>query len=266
MASSNLLDRWLAIIPALAGLPLRIQHARRQLYERPDDELTRCLDALCARAEQTERVAQETLLAFIPTVLDPDHVDRCAALRAAAIELGLPAAGRLLRCATPGGHLPPPRAKAADQAEQEAQATLIHGDGRPLALGERRALARRPSRQALHRMLRDPHPMVVSILLANPQVTEEDVLVMAARRPAVPAVQCEIAKRYPHKPRLRRAVVLNPGTPPAVGVPLLGLLSLPELRQVIRAMDVGSVVRATAHEIAELRPPPEGKADSPSRH
>ena len=55
-----------------------------------------------------------------------------------------------------------------DEAEAPMTAPEVarHGD-RPLTLGERKSLARQPSRAALARLLRDPHPAVVELLLDN---------------------------------------------------------------------------------------------------
>ena len=55
-------------------------------------------------------------------------------------------------------------------------------DGRPLSLGERKSLARRPGRDLVLRVLRDPHPDVIRILLGNPRVTEDDLVRLCARR------------------------------------------------------------------------------------
>jgi hypothetical protein len=51
------------------------------------------------------------------------------------------------------------------------------------------------------------------------------------------------------------AIALNPGSPPAVSVPMLGLMMRPELGEVVRAADLPAVVRATARELYQLRPP-----------
>jgi hypothetical protein len=262
--SPRLADRWLATIPALADHELRVRVATTELQAAARGTVAESLDELCARAEQSEDLARETLIAFVPVVVDPAQIGWVAELRAKTTELGLLAAGRLLRCSTPGGHLPPPRSRREDHAEQEAQSALTHGDGRPLTLGERRALARRPSRHTLHRMMQDPNPMVVRIVLNNPKITEEDVVRMAARRPAVPSVLCEIAKTWTLRPRVRLTVALNPGAPPAVAVPLLSLLAAHELRQIIRSTQLSAVVRATANEIVAVRPPPENDAEPPA--
>jgi len=251
-------ERWIATIPGLADHALRVEYARSELYALEDQILTESLEQVCRRAERTDPPAREVMMAWVPVVVDAQHVERIATVRALGHELGLEGLGRLLACSTPSGHLPPARAMGEDQAKQQAShGTLSHRDGRPLTLGERRALARSPSRAVLVKLLRDPHPMVVRLLLANPRLTEQDVVRMAARRPISAPVVCEIAKTWIRQAGIRRAIVLNPGTPPAVSVPLLALMSRPELRQVAQAMDVGPIVRSLAHEIAELRPPPQ---------
>lgn len=248
-------------MPGLADHDLRVRYACGELYDHDCRVVGGSLEEICARSEQSEPLARDVLAAFVPVVVDPAHIARVAEVRSQGLKLGLPAVGRLLRCSTPGGHLAPPRAKSGDAAEQEAATSLTHRDGRPLTLGERRALARRPSRASLNRMMRDPHPMVVRILLGNPKITEEDVMRMATRRPAVPAVLCEIARTWTRRARVRVCVALNPGAPPAVSIPLLGLLAAHELRQVVRATELPAVVRATAQEIAAVRPPPDGPAE-----
>ena len=66
-----------------------------------------------------------------------------------------------------------------------------YGRGRPLTLGERKSLARRPDRAMLDRLLHDPHPDVIRRLLRNPRLTEDDVVRLAARRPGRPEVLVE---------------------------------------------------------------------------
>ena len=54
--------------------------------------------------------------------------------------------------------------------------------GRPLTLGERKSLARTHDRSLIQRVVRDPHPDVIRILLDNPSLTEEDVGRVCAQR------------------------------------------------------------------------------------
>jgi len=242
-------ERWLATVPSLTDHKLKVSYARVELYEAPVDELAVGLNAICQDAEQTGHAARDVLSAFVPLLIDTAHLDRAAAIRATALAATLPAAGRLLRGSSMEGHLLDQRIGGGDAR------VLKRADGRPLSLGERRALARRPSRASLDRLMGDPHPMVMRIVLNNPRITQEDVVLMAARRPAVPEAVVEIAKTWSHHGRVRLAIVLNPGTPPAVSVPMLGLLVRSELRDVKNAADLPATVRATAHDLYDLRPP-----------
>ena len=92
-------------------------------------------------------------------------------------------------------------------------------------------------------------------------MTEDDVVRLAARRPAFADVIAEIARHpgWTTRPRVRMAIVQNPGTPTEIAVPLVRLLIRPELLQVTAAADVPAIVRAAATELLERRPPVPGK-------
>ncbi len=236
------LGRWLATLPGLSDFPLKVAFARWELLEGQPDELAFAFEELCQRVDAAEEASRAALLAFVPVLVDPENLAPIQGVRLAAREACLPAVSRLLRCSSRQGH----RLDSPEPVDKEERA---------LTLGERRALARKPSRAQLAKLLSDPHPMVAQILLANPRLTESDVVAMAARRPAIAKVMVEIAKSWCRRPRVRMALVLNPTAPPAVSIPLLGLLARPELREVSRAADLLPVVRVTASEQWELRPP-----------
>jgi hypothetical protein len=65
----------------------------------------------------------------------------------------------------------------------------------------------------------------------------------------------EIARHpeWPSRPRVRMAIVQNPGSPPIVSVPLVRLLIRPELSQIVSATDLPKEVRAAAGELLERR-------------
>jgi hypothetical protein len=247
---SDLAARWSRSVPSLKEPKLRVAYLRAELSSRPLAEIAVALDALAARAEQAEPVAREVLAAAVTVLADPSVSDRKDALRAIADRDALLPLGRLLRArARPSSAMEVPR---VDERTLASSST-----GRPLTLGERRALARQPSRAAFDKLLRDPHPMVVQNLLGNPRLTEDDVVRMIARRPAYPEVIGEVARHpiWSSRPRVRMAIVQNPGTPPEIAVPLVRLLIRPELHQVVSAPDVPALVRAAASEILSRRPP-----------
>src|SRR5262249_28348640 len=144
----------------------------------------------------------------------------------------------------------------APPPEQEARVP-DYGAGRALTLGERRALARRPSRAGFEKLFADPHPMVIRLLLDNPRVTEDDVIRLSSRRPVRSEILAEVIRhgRWSHRVRVRRTLVLNPDAPPELVIPLLGLLTRPELRQVAASTELSALVRATAREFFVRRPP-----------
>jgi hypothetical protein len=256
----DLAARWSRSVPALRESALRVAYLRAEVTSRPLVDVAAALDALCGSAEQADPVAREVLGAAVTALAEPSLTDLVDTLRQLAEHEALLPLARLLRRRTrgePGPDPPPP----VDERMLATSST-----GRVLTLGERRALARRPSRAALDKLLRDPHPMVVQNLLQNPRLTEDDVVRMVARRPAYPEVIAEVARhpRWSQRARVRMAIVQNPGSPPALAVPLIRLLIRPELMQVVEAADIPALVRAAASELLERRPPvPERREGEP---
>lgn len=241
--------RWLKTLPGLADHKLRVGYALAQVQRLPSGELAFGLNAVCQRAEASDATARQVVSAFVPTVVDREMIDKVWSVRTTASVAALLSVGRFLRASTPEGH------EEENASENRTHGVIQNAAGKPLSLGERRALARKPSRRMVDKLMRDPHPMVASILLGNPRITEDDVVRMSAYRPALGKVAGEIAKTWSRSTRVRMALVLNPGVPPALTVPLLPLLVRPELARVMRAADLPAVIRATAREHYELRPP-----------
>ncbi|HVH41803.1 MAG TPA: hypothetical protein VM925_05650, partial [Labilithrix sp.] len=238
-------------------------YVKTVLREREGDvaSLAACLDVVCARAQQAEPAAREALVALVDALQEPSLVALVRRLREEAAGVPLLALDRLLRQPSAIG---PPRdalasvpPKKAWETEPDEDRIPDYGRGRPLTLGERKALARRPDRAMTERLLRDPHPDVIRRLLSNPKITEDDVLSLAARRPCRPEVLVEIARtpRWTHRPRIRMALVLNPDTPMDVSAPLVGLLVRQELHLVATSTKVAPVLRALCLEHLERRPP-----------
>lgn len=161
-----------------------------------------------------------------------------AALYAAAKAQGLEAVGRLFfsddPSATPERPPDPPR---------------------ELTLGHRKTLARSHDRDILQRLLHNPEPEVIEILLQNPKITERDLVALAARRPTDPEVQRRIltASRWIRRYAIKRALVLNPYTPLEISLRLLGLLQGGDLRLVSRSPTLPARLREAADERLEGR-------------
>jgi hypothetical protein len=132
-----------------------------------------------------------------------------------------------------------------------------YGRARPLTLGERKSLARRPARRDIDRLLRDPHPAVIEQLLLNPQLTETDVMKMATSRSINNTSACYILRssRWITANRVRLGLLNNPNIPPWQTVPLLWLCTRPELLALLRASNLPGPLREAAAAHLARRPP-----------
>jgi hypothetical protein len=255
----RLAERWSRSITSLREAELRVGYLRNEMTERPLVAVAAALDELSGLAEQADPVARQVLAAAVTVLADPAGSDLVDALRQLAEHGALLPLARLLRRS---------RAELApDPSAVDERKLATAGSGRVLTLGERRALARRPSRAAFDKLLADPHPMVIENLLQNPRLTEDDVVRIVARRPAYPEVIAAVARHplWSQRVRVRMAIVQNPGAPSAVAVPMVRLLIRPELLQIVAAADVPAVVRAAATELLERRPPVPERRDGGER-
>ena len=195
---------------------------------------------------------------------DPDVLAAVGCLPQALAELDYPARAALYAASHAAGaagfqrlvlNASPPTASAHELDRQLRPERPLRNRGRPLTLGERKALARRPRGDALTELLRDPHPDVVAILLDNPQLTEREVVRVAAMRPAVPAALALVAehRRWSTRPGVRRALVLNPHTPVHVALRLVVTLQPADWDAIIAAGELAEPVRASARELRGRR-------------
>jgi len=239
-------DRFKRAVLSLPDVRLRIDWLDQHVHHQRADVVAALLDVVIGESEISEPKAREVLVTIALWVAGTAREADLDALRQAALQQRLLSLQRVIR-RVPRPSQPP------DSAEPPIP---DYGAGRELTLGERKNLARRSDRQRFDALLRDPHPMVVSELLTNPKTTEDDVVRMAALRPARATTIEAIARtRWLTRRRVRMTVLLNPGSPPRVAVPLVGLCTRSELLEVARGADVPVILRITANELAERRPP-----------
>jgi len=176
---------------------------------------------LVADADATEALESITQAAADPTLT---YAIR-QRLYIAAAERGQAAIGRLFMTASP------PTVHEAQLKKALVPERALKPRGRPLTLGERKSLARTNKREDLLLLLKDPHPAVVEILLGNPHVTEADIVRVASFRPAVPESLTKIAAhpRWSVRHAVKRALVMNPGTPLADAIRVVTTLRTQEL-------------------------------------
>jgi hypothetical protein len=232
---------------------LRTQYVATVARTWPIETFARVLDVVCQRAEQAEVAAREALVAVVDALNSEGIAEVVARLRELASTESLLALERLIR--SPGRGAKAGSGTAREAGERKASG-IQNAQGRPLTLGERKALARRPDREMMKRLLADPHPDVIRRCLHNPRMTEDDLLPLAARRPGRGEVLAEIARsRWVHRSRIRLALVLNPATPLEIAVRIAGLLLKPELEMVARSPRAPGALRAICLEHLARRPP-----------
>jgi len=193
--ASTDVERLKRVVLALPDVALRARWLRDHLSGFSPAEQASMLNALCEDGERSDPLARETLLSVALLFAALGECALVRQLRAAAEARHLWSLERLLRRAPELPHERP-----ADELP-----VPDYGAGRTLTVGERRSLARSPSRRSFDKLLSDPHPLVIRQLLGNPRLTEDDVVRMAARRPAFPEVIAEIARHPSHsqRPRVR---------------------------------------------------------------
>jgi hypothetical protein len=153
---------------------------------------------------------------------------------------------------------------AEDEQAEDKRRIPDFGRGRPLTLGERKSLARTHDRSLIQRVVRDPHPDVVRILLDNPSLTEEDVVRVCAARPNDPNVLQTVYRhrRWVVRYRPRNAILRNPHTPLDTALLLAPLLRRGELKEAATSSELAPPLRLSCKMILDMRTarsePPEG--------
>lgn len=252
---------------------MRTAYLRQELRSLGAPAAAQALELLCARAEEGSDAASTALHALVELLADPTLADARDALRRHARDTKLLTLERLLRrpYVTRGpasGSSPPSRSDSRRLAalfEDDPEAAMRgetrdlpdYGTGRPLTLGERKSIARRPPPDMLPRVLADPHPDVIRMVLASARLTEDDVVRLCSRRPNRGEILAEVARhpRWCHRPRVRAALVLNPHTPSELAISLVVLLRRDELAVVCDSTLLHPAVRAVARERLDRRPP-----------
>ena len=254
-AAFKIAKGWARTIAGVRDPMLQIGWVRAQIARLGVARATDVLTVVLARAEQREKAFEILLLRISLALAETALARERGAIGRIAEARGQTALARFL-----GIDLT--RAVAADGpdagVDDPARLTGSAGEkGRPLALGERKSLARRRDRNLLARVLRDPHPDVIRILLDNPALTEADVVRLCARRPVAPEVLAQVFRhpRWVLRYRVRRTLALNPHTPAELALQLLPHLTPADLKELSRASDVSDRVRAACGFTPSARPP-----------
>ena len=230
-------------LSALEDLELRSRRAAEALRSlEPPEAVALLVDLLRAAGLRSTPAAAalEGVLRALRVELDED--DR-AALRAAAEGSNAPQVLALVTAA------------AATRSFDHDREQWVDREMRARTLGMRKQLARAHDRDLLARLATDQDPSVLRNLLLNPRLTEREVLVAASRRPTRAAALEEIfrSRRWGQNRRVRRALALNPYSPPTLGVAALALLTAPDLREVMADRNLAAEVRGQARRLLAQR-------------
>jgi len=131
--------------------------------------------------------------------------------------------------------------------------------------GVRVAMARSGNRQQLGRMLADTNPLVIRTLLKNPALTESDVLKLSSRRPAAADVQREVfhSQKWSTRYSVKKSLVLNPYTPTDIGMKIVHMLMIQDLRCIAESRDLHPWLRETALQYVRADGTDSGEDDGP---
>ena len=237
------------LLRGIADPGLRVRYAESLLRESSAEELAGPLDDLCRGAEQAEEGPREALIPIALACSAPALAEVVQRLREEAVGRSLLALERFFR----------EPVVTSTPTERRDERNPDYGTGRPLTLGERKSLARRPDPDMLQKILLDPHPDVIEQLLLNPALTEDLLMRLATKRPCDPETLTRIARatKWAMRPRIRLALVLNPYTPRSIASSFVGLLLRQELKLVSETGNVPDSIRALCLEHLERRPPGE---------
>lgn len=234
-------------LAAFADLTIRVSWLRDQLIRTGPIAFAHALEDILTLARTGQGDSRRALLACAVLLV----VDRKAAaireLSQYAEQNALLGLSRLLA---------PPAEDVAPVSTSDERA-VADETGRELSVGERRSLARRPTRRQLERLLADPHPLVLETLFQCPTLTEADVLRVVTKRPARLAAIETLAEspRWLARHNVRLALIHNPNCPQGITLPLLATCLREDLVSVLESTNLPGTVRNAARETL-LRLPP----------
>ena len=239
-AAKALIARWAQV----EELEMRVGLVCERLETMPNDDALRMLDEAYTSSARGNPEAQLVFLAVGWALADPRIYPRRVLLAAAARAVDLHHVADFM------APLSPP-----DDDEQPQRRIPDFGRGRPLTLGERKSLARTHDRSLIQRVVRDPHPDVIRILLDNPSLTEPDVVRICASRPCDPQVLQTVYehRRWVVRYRPRNAIVRNPNTPLDTALLLAPLLRPTELREAATSSELAAPLRLSCRALLERR-------------
>ncbi len=242
------LRRTCLLVANVPELSMRIALVEDRLLSLPDPQTIWCLDQLLRGAMLGHAPSADTALAvslWLARRPPEKHYDLYQSLYQAAASAPHSLVPALLR--HPASHV----AMGAGTKLPEIRLPSMP----ETSLGQRRSLARSSDRRILERLLYEPSPLVLEILLTNPAVTISDVVLIASRRPTIPELLGPIMSvpRWIQIHEIREALAMNPYIQTGHALKLLPTLHRVVLRRLRDASDVHPSVKAFANDLLHLR-------------
>lgn len=236
-------DRLARTLAGLEDPALRVRRASELLASVPSNFAVRIVADLVRGAAQGVAAHEAALEAVLRALHDRKDDPLLADLRLAAHEAEEHTLEGVLSKRAP--------ARVLDKGEPG----YVDREMNARTLGHRKSLARSSDRDFLSRLAHDQDPLVIRNLLENPKLTEREVLIAASRRPTLAAVLEELfrSRRWNTNRRVRKALALNPYSPPALASAVISTLTAPDLREVARDPHVRAEVREHAERLISLR-------------
>ena len=124
-----------------------------------------------------------------------------------------------------------------------------------MTLGERLTLARIAGRGVILTLRKEQNPRVIEALLLNPQVVEEDLLVITNSAETPPHVLSLVGRspKWRVRYQVRLALIRNPNTPVFLTRGLLPDLLLRDLAGIVRIKTIPGPVRREAERLLQER-------------
>ncbi len=112
-------------------------------------------------------------------------------------------------------------------------------------LGVKKSLAKKIDKRLLNRLVHEQDPSVIEILLQNPSLVELDVMKIVTKRPTSQLVirQVFLDRKWISRYSIKRAIVLNPYSPPNISIALLPFLRKGHLYEVAQDLSLHEMVR-----------------------
>ncbi len=252
-AATEIAAYWAKTLLGLRDLSVQLGWVRNQLVALGAARSSDVLSVVLARAQLRERPYGPLLLRISLALSGAEEAQLKRAIGAIAEVRGQIGLARFLGvfCAEPTAQ----RSLLDNDldAPPDAKAQPDFGRGRPLALGERKSIARKRDRNLLNQVIRDPHPDVIRIVLDNPAIVEDDVVRLCAQRPIASAILLQVFQhpRWILRHRIRLTLALNPYTPESVTLQMLPHLGPADLKEIARSSQLSEQVRLACFDNGE---------------